>query len=386
MRALGWFLVIAAIAPLWTPPAPEAQSPRRVQFVFTSDAHYGITRPTFRGRTNVDAHDVNMAIVTAINSLAGTTLPNDGGVGAAEPIGAFDFLVETGDIANRMELDNGRQVQSATASFAQFKADYIDGLTLRDWAGARIPVLMVPGNHDASNAVGFYRPMTPRLDPASMIEIYNRMIAPAAPKTQMTFDYRRDRVHYSREIGGIHGLFISVWPDSIERAWMERELAHVPSATSVFVFAHDQPDVEAKHFVNPNGHHDINATDQFENLLADRFDDGDTTATSLSEQRTFEAFLRRHPNVTAYFHGNSNWTQFYDYVGPGHSVALHTFRVDSPMKGRFSNADETQLSFEVATVDADARVMTVREVLWNTMRMPAPVVWGASTTVALAPR
>jgi hypothetical protein len=98
--------------------------------------------------------------------------------------------------------------------------------------------------------------------------------------------------------------------------------------------------------------------------------------------------VRRHPNVSAYFHGNSNWNQFYDWTGPRHSIALHTFRVDSPMKGAVSANDETKLSFQVATIDMTSRTMTVRECLWDAdpARPAAPVSWGASTTVALSPR
>jgi hypothetical protein len=58
------------------------------------------------------------------------------------------------------------------------------------------------------------------------------------------------------------------------------------------------------------------------------------------------------------------------------------------MKGHFSAADETRLSFQLATIDISSRTMTVREVLWNAdpLHANAPVRWGASTTVALAPR
>ena len=380
-------MALACAALLWTAARPSAQAPRSIQFVFTSDAHYGLTRPTFRGAVGVDASQVNGALVAAVNTLPATAFPDDGGVGAAAPAGAFDFLAQGGDIANRMELDNGRQIQTAAASFAQFTHDYIDSLTLRSPAGGRTPVFIVPGNHDASNALGFHRVMTPLVDPTAMIEIYNRMMAPASPRTAATFDYRRDRVEYARDIGGVHFVFVGIWPDSKARAWMERDLATVKASTPVVIVAHDEVAVEAKHFVNPNGRHDVNATDQFENLLADTFAGGEAIEhASVVEQRAFEAFLRRHPNVTAYFHGNSNWNQFYDYVGPDHSVALHVFRVDSPMKGQFSMADETRLSFQVATIDMTARLMTVREVLWNAHRAPAPVVWGASTTVALSPR
>ena len=53
----------------------------------------------------------------------------------------------------------------------------------------------------------------------------------------------------------------------------------VDASTPIILFTHDQPDVEAKHFINPNGAHDINADDQFENLLADQFIDGPSVDT-----------------------------------------------------------------------------------------------------------
>jgi hypothetical protein len=155
------------------------------------------------------------------------------------------------------------------------------------------------------------------------------------------------------------------------------------------VFTHDQPEAEAKHFTNPNGRHDINDTDRFENLLVDTLADGTSVrAPTDVEQRAWQDFVVHHANVTAYFHGNSNWNQFYDWTGPDHAVALHTFRVDSPMKGALSSRDETKLSFQVATIDTASRTMTVRECLWNVdpQHPSAPVAWGASTTVALSPR
>lgn len=363
--------------------APRAQTPSRVQFVFTSDAHYGITRPQFRGRTNVDAHEVNKAMVDAINALPSAMFPADGGVAAAEIIGAFDFLAQTGDIANRMELDHGRQIQTAAASFAQFASDYFDGLTLRTGDGSRTPIFVVPGNHDASNANGFYKPMRPRRDASAMIGIYNRMMTAARPLTAQQFVYPRDRVHYARDINGLHCVFITIWPDSQERAWLEHDLQNIAPTTPILLFAHDQIEGEGKHFSNPTGRHDINATDRFENLLADQYEEGDVDAPGAAEAASLEAFLRRHRNITAYFHGNSNWNEFYDYDGPGHSAAVHVFRVDSPMKGKFSYGDETRLSFQVATIDAPTGRMTVREALWNARRIPSPIVWGSSITVRL---
>jgi hypothetical protein len=157
----------------------------------------------------------------------------------------------------------------------------------------------------------------------------------------------------------------------------------------VVIFTHDQPDVEAKHLINPNGAHDMNPIDRFENLLVDTLAGGTTIKTETTiEQRALEALFQAHGNITAYFHGNSNWNQFYDWTGPDHSVAVHTFRVDSPIKGALSATDETRLSFQIATVDMVSRTMTVRECLWNNQPLtsPVPIAWGASTTVALQPR
>jgi hypothetical protein len=101
-----------------------------------------------------------------------------------------------------------------------------------------------------------------------------------------------------------------------------------------------------------------------------------------------EEFVRRHSNVSAYFHGNSNWNQFYDWTGPHHTIALHTFRLDSPMKGEQSTLDERRLSFQLVMIDKASKTMTVRECLWNPdpQDPAAPLAWGASTTVALFPR
>jgi hypothetical protein len=215
------------------------------------------------------------------------------------------------------------------------------------------------------------------------------MMHPAVPLTAGTYRYTRDVIRTSRDISGVHLVFITVWPDSDTRAWLEKDLAAVSPATPVFIFAHDPPESDAKHFVNPNGAHDVNETDKFENLLGDVYADGPTSAgVAHIEQKAFEQFLERHPNITAYFHGHSNFNQFYDWTGPGHSVVLHTFRVDSPMKGAVSASDETKLSFQVATVDLAARTLTVRECLWNAdpLHPASPLIWGASTTVAFAPR
>jgi hypothetical protein len=110
---------------------------------------------------------------------------------------------------------------------------------------------------------------------------------------------------------------------------------------------------------SPNGAHDINASDRFENLLDERLADGPSIdSPTIIEQQELERFLSRHRNVRAYFHGNSNWNEFYDWTGPEHRAALAVFRVDSPMKGAVSAGDETRLSFHVASIDAATQSMT----------------------------
>jgi hypothetical protein len=385
--AFGLILLVLAWTVLWAQPS-------QVQFIFTSDVHFGISRAAFRGGRNVDAAIVNAALVAQINRLPETVFPDDGGQGAGRTAGPFDFLAIGGDIANRSDVTNGSEaIQSSSESWSQFRTDYVNGLKVQDRDGRRIPLYVVPGNHDVSNAIGYYKPMKPLIDKSSMTEIFNLMMAPAIPKTLATYNYPQDKILVSHDIGGVHFVFITMWPDSSVRRWMENDLKAVSPNTPVIIFAHDPPDSDSKHFTNPHGRHDINSADQFENLLSDTLaDSADGTNKAIPlpviEEREWEGFLRKHPNVTAYFHGHNNWNQFYDWTGPDHTVSLHTFRSDSPMKGRFSLPDERKLSFQIATIDIASRTMTVREVLWNANPQApnSPVAWGASTTVALAPR
>jgi hypothetical protein len=219
--------------------------------------------------------------------------------------------------------------------------------------------------------------MRPSTDNTPMVEIYNLMMAPAT-RTTATYDFASDRVLTSRDVGGVHFVFLTIWPDRVGRAWLAHDLEHISQSTPVVIFTHDQPDAQSKHFTNPNGAHDINAIDKFENLLSDTFADGTTIADAdLIEQAAWEAFVRDHSNIAAYFHGNSNWNEFYVWRGPNGSAALHTFRVDSPMKGRLSETDERRLSYHVATIDTDTMTMTVRERLWNA------ATWGDAVRVPL---
>jgi hypothetical protein len=360
-----------------------------IQFIFTSDAHYGITRAKFQGSTKVNSAIVNNAMIAKMNTISGITLPDDGGVNGNKLVGPIDFIVEGGDIANREEGTGAAAIQSASISWKQFQAGYIDSLNLTDRSGKKSPLFLIPGNHDVTNAIGFYKTMTPATDTTSMVEIYNRMMNPSVPETNTSWNYAKDRVNYSRDFGGIHFIFITVWPDSENIVWMNEDLKNVSPRTPVILFSHDEPAGESKHFTNPNGKHDINSTDKFENLLSDQLADGKTVDTpNTIEQRNFEKFLIAHPNVTAYFHGNDHLNRYYDWTGPDNGVVLRTVGVDSPMKGTVSSMNETKLSFELVSIDPASRTMSVRNCMWNVdpAKPDAPLAWGAAVFYALYPR
>ena len=98
------------------------------------------------------------------------------------------------------------------------------------------------------------------------------------------------------------------------------------------------------------------------------------------EYRRLADFLHTQPTIRAWFHGNTNYNEFYTWQGPDGDLDLPVFRVDSPMKGEVSGDDETLLSFQVVCIDVGARTMTVREYFWNR----TPAVWGDSATVTWA--
>ncbi|MFI5158545.1 MAG: metallophosphoesterase, partial [Sphingobacteriales bacterium] len=153
---------------------PKAVLSQTIQMVFTSDAHYGITRAKFRGDTAVAGYKVNAAMIEQINTLPYTTLPVDGGVNAGKKTGGIDYVIEGGDIANRMEIP----IQSAATSWAQFENDYMHSLNVKGHDGKPAKLYIIPGNHDISNAIGFAKPMNPLTDPTSIVGIYNLMLKP----------------------------------------------------------------------------------------------------------------------------------------------------------------------------------------------------------------
>ena len=354
-----------------------------IQFVFTSDQHYGLFKINFQGATNVDAKLVNAALVAKMNTIPTLILPNDGGVQAGKSIGFIDAVISGGDIANREETG----IQSATVSWGQFINDYINGMTLKDKKGIKTPMYVVPGNHDVSNTVGYYKSMAPPTDPYSMLSMFNLMNNPPVPKTISSYTYATDKVHSSKDINGVHFMFLNIWPDSMERLWMNSDLQNVSASTPILIFEHSIPDVEARFFTNPNGNHDINSTDKFENLVSETFKDGAKTINDLAliEQKAMVAFLQLHPNIKGMFHGHTNYNQFYNWTGPDNNISLPCFRADSPMKGALSVADETKLSFQLVTIDMATKMMTVRECLWNPnpANPSGPINWGSMINLAL---
>jgi hypothetical protein len=348
-----------------------------IHFIFTSDVHFGLEKDHFRNKDTVPALEVNKAMVQFMNQLPLLYLPKDNGVEQNKQINGVDALVITGDIANRME----KGVQSATQSWKQFKTVFVDSLHLKNSKGIDTKLWVVPGNHDMSNAIGFHRPMSPKKDPASMIGIYNLMF-PNKPVT--IFDSSLHRIHYSKNLNGIHFIFLSLFPDSAERVWMEKDLKKVTAQTPVFLFAHSIPDVEPRFFENPNGIHDINDEDKFENLVPERYKDGkDVKGETTIEQNEFVRFLKKHDNIKVYFHGHENWTEYYQYKGPENNVNLTCIRTDSPMKGRVSAKDEKQLAFELISINTNANILTVREVLWNANKSTNEIAWGKTATFSL---
>lgn len=355
-----------------------------INIVFISDVHYGLYKKQFRGKTHVASKDVNAAMLQQINALPMQTLPGDGGVMQDKKIGHIEDLIITGDIVNREE----DTIQSAAASWQQFEDNYMDQLNVLDYQGKKAQVLLTPGNHDVSDAVGYYKKMNPPTDKTAMVEIYNRMMKPETSISTDAFDYYKNVVNYSKDMGGIHFMFPQIWPDSANRVWMEKDLKKASSSTPVILFTHVPPYGDAKLFFNPNTPGTINSKDKFENLLREHYKDALTIGKKSKdsiEENNFDKFLERHPNIKAYFHGHQNKNEFYTYRGLDNKLSLPVFRVDSPMKGEVSSKDQTKLSFQLISIDTDTQTMTVRECLWNTNPASShpQIVWGVSKTIPL---
>ena len=95
----------------------------------------------------------------------------------------------------------------------------------------------------------------------------------------------------------------------------------------------------------------------------------------------FERFVESHPQIKAYFHGDCNYNEFYEWKGINGTVSLPVFRVDSPMKGEYSSRNENLLSYQVVCIDTDNKIITVRECLWNKNGFTS-ITWGEVKTIS----
>jgi len=132
-----------------------------------------------RGSDSVPATVVNQAMIAAINRLPHMITPRDSGVNAGRKINDIDALVITGDIANREETG----IQCAAASWQQFETDYTHKITTKGKDHRPTALWLCAGNHDVTNAIGYWKPTEPATDASAMAGIYNRMMHPAQPRT-----------------------------------------------------------------------------------------------------------------------------------------------------------------------------------------------------------
>lgn len=411
-----------------------------VNFIYTSDNHYGIVRPLFRGGVNVTGQAVNEAMIARMNTLPTQSFPSDGGVAAGQPVGQVDFLMDTGDIANRAETGSiaanhslsylGNTVDypgqgsyvaaKSNVSWSQWQADFLGAantgntagglLTLTNSQGQGIPVFLSPGNHDISNAIG----MTGKIaagdrDTTSFVQIYNRMTpySGKAPITTSVFDTASNytnvnlQVNYSFDVGGTHVQCVNMFPDKNILNWMTADLANVAASTPVLLFCHAPLNMatgEFKVFGNPASTSSSAAGDIPFALTGT---DSATTYVDMNAAKQCVAtWLIAHPNVRALFSGHDNFNGATNWNGqnaengnlidPNDAAwpGVELFRVDSPMKGDFSGVsaaggfgDETKLSFQVYSYDIATRRLTEREFLWNpTADTTGTGAWSAQAT------
>src|SRR6185503_2144905 len=140
--------------------------------------------------------------------------------------------------------------------------------------GRRAKWLIGPVSHDSANARGDARVGKPSSDRTAGGNICNLMLKPQRPLTTAGYNYATDKINYSRNIKGIHLMFITLWADSAERIWMQKDLDTVASNTPVIIFTHDQPECEAKHFTNPLPPYNMTPDNHFENLTAEHYKEG----------------------------------------------------------------------------------------------------------------
>ena len=359
---------------------------------YTSDAHYGIKRSVVFGSYS-NAVQVNGLLIRSMNNMPNEVLPSDAGIKAGQQVGPVDFIAMTGDISNRQE--SSKKIQNAAASWGQFTNDYISNVSILDKSGNKAGLYLTPGNHDVSNAIGYPKTLAPATDDTVMFQLYNMFMKPAANLVAGGYNYASQRIVYSKDIGGVHFVFLSMWPDSTIRPLIDADLAKMSNQSApVVLFTHDEPNIETKHLTSDlTTASAFDWTKSFENLVTDVVADLDSTgklttsSPSTTAQKGLADWLANKKNIVAYFHGNNNLFENYIWTGTSNQISLNVFRVDSPMKGSVSGidaadgkGDPSKLSYNVVTVDSSAQNMTVREYLWQQKK------WGTSKTISLAAR
>jgi hypothetical protein len=370
--------MVAVGAMVWAVLAVSARA-EKINFIFTSDLHYGITR-NFHGAT-ADAQTVNEAMIDQMNALPQVELPNGEG-----KVGTVEFVAITGDITNR-----GAKASPAGVSWQKFQDDYLGRdnagghgsggrLNLKGQDGKNIPVYMQVGNHDVNNAIGY--PDVP-LDTTPFVQISNRMLGTSwTVSSAEPLDFPARQMNYAVDHGGVHMMFVNMWPDRKIQAWMEEELKKAGRAAPAFVFAHVPLDPgETKLFRNPAA--PTTYTTTYVGSIPFTIGAGGDYASTKAAKAELVDWLARHKQVKAYFFGHDNFREYAtltpDAADPGATVGM--FRADSPMKGSASGKDEKKLSFNVFTMDTRAWTLTAREYLWNAGEGGE---WGASATVSIA--
>lgn len=242
------------------------------------------------------------------------------------------------------------------------------------------PVYVVPGNHDISNAIGYPKKLSPERDDASAVGIFNHNMPMYGHSEIEDFNYPENSVRYSFVRDSLRFMFIGMWPDGNMRMWMDSVMTEDP-VSPVIIFTHDPVEADAKHYTNPNYPYNINADDKFENLLSDTCSVDNINKLPKANWSHLERFVESHPQIKAYFHGDCNYNEFYEWKGVNGTVSLPVFRVDSPMKGEYSSKNENLLSYQTVCIDTENKIITVRECLWNKNGFTS-ITWGEMETIS----
>ena len=289
--------------------APASARAREAHFVFTADQHYGMSRPAFRGCTDVSADTVNAAMVEAINSLVDAVFPLDGGVMAGKAVGGAEYVISAGDIASKLTGAGTGPALTASQCWELFKRQYCGGVALKNSGGRKAEILAIPGNHEISTALGRYPPAFPLPDAGAMVGMFNR--AHNASLRPEEYDFAAHKVTMARDLAGVRLLLVQLWPDEEARAYIAREIAASPADTPIILVCHFPPGVSAVYRESPERKFGAVPENTCGTVPADAAGQARIVELSREERRAFAGFIKQHPSIVAYFHGhhhnNHSW-------------------------------------------------------------------------------